>query len=329
MKRIYTIFILVYCFVACTEWEPVTTFAYRDYKVEESAKIEVNKSIAELKAMYKKGTALNINEEIVIKGQVISSDKDGNFYKSLYIQDESGAIELKIGKTGLYNEYKLGQWLFVKCCGLTLGGDKGMIQLGYKSDEVQYETAYMDLSSIIDEHILKGERAEMPEALELSGESLKDEKNLGRYVRIPNLRYSKKIFAIINYSETKSKDERVFLSNNNYGIDTWALSKPHLLELLNAGNFDNVRNMDKNVKRTIIENMSIVSVFPFNQYFSSDGVEIGVNTSSFARFVDTKIPEEVADGSKSLSLSGILTTYDGKLQFVLIDASDKYVKTNQ
>lgn len=51
---------------------------------------------------------VEITEDYVIKGKVISSDAQGNVYRTLYLQDETGAIEVKVGKTGLYNEYKPG-----------------------------------------------------------------------------------------------------------------------------------------------------------------------------------------------------------------------------
>ena len=70
-------------------------------------------SIADLKALYN-GKPVLVSKELkgkkfIIRGQVTTSDQVGNLYKSLYIQDETAGIEVKIGKNGLYNEYKLGQ----------------------------------------------------------------------------------------------------------------------------------------------------------------------------------------------------------------------------
>ena len=61
-------------------------------------------SIADLKKMYVSGP-VKVKGRCVIKGQVTTSDQVGNLYKSLYIQDETAGIEIKIGKNGLYNEY--------------------------------------------------------------------------------------------------------------------------------------------------------------------------------------------------------------------------------
>jgi len=67
----------------------------------------------------------------VIQGTVNSTDESGNIYKTLYIQDNTGGIQIAIDKTNLYNTYKIGQKVFVKLSGLYLGYYGGAIQIGY------------------------------------------------------------------------------------------------------------------------------------------------------------------------------------------------------
>jgi hypothetical protein len=91
---------------------------------------ESNTTIAQLKSMY--NTDLDsIEEDIIIQGIVIANDESGNLYKNMYIRDNTGGIELKIDKTGLYNEYKVGQRVYIKCQGMYMGKYGGMQQLGY------------------------------------------------------------------------------------------------------------------------------------------------------------------------------------------------------
>lgn len=88
-----------------------------------------NTTIAQLKAMYT-GNLDSINTDIIIQGIVIANDESGNFYKTIEIQDETGGIEVKLNRTSLYTELKVGQRVFIKCKGLFLGNYGGLIQLG-------------------------------------------------------------------------------------------------------------------------------------------------------------------------------------------------------
>ena len=117
MKRIFIAILSVATLLtACEEFQPVFTGTYANpddqyiYTDEDfGGKFT---SIADLKKLYNK-RPVKVTGRCVIKGQVTTSDQVGNLYKSLYIQDETAGIEIKIGKNGLYNEYKLGHWLYI------------------------------------------------------------------------------------------------------------------------------------------------------------------------------------------------------------------------
>ena len=206
---------------SCDEWEPVFTGDYGKADVYKPVTLTPNKTIMELKSLYK-NAPVKIEDGIIIGGQVISEDKSGNIYKSIYIQDATGAIEVKIGKNSLYNDYKLGQWVYVKCSGLTLGAYNGMIQLGYEDASGEYETSYLDVQYIIDTHIFRGE-IDTPLAPKKVAESdLLKEENLGCYVEIDGLKYGSvknpkgEIFCLIyidSNKDKKSNSNRIFLSS--------------------------------------------------------------------------------------------------------------------
>jgi len=75
-----------------------------------------NTTIAALKSSYK--SLKQIEEDIIIQGIVVGNDESGNLFKKLIIQDSTAGIELALDKTNLYNEFKLGQRVFVKCKGM-------------------------------------------------------------------------------------------------------------------------------------------------------------------------------------------------------------------
>jgi DNA/RNA endonuclease YhcR with UshA esterase domain len=98
---------------------------------------EANTTIAELKMSHEIGTSMSmIEDNIIIKGIVIANDESGNLYKKIIMQDETGGIDLPIDQASLYNEYKVGQRLFVKAKGMYIGDYNGLIQLGYINDTV-------------------------------------------------------------------------------------------------------------------------------------------------------------------------------------------------
>lgn len=105
---------------------------------------QANTTIAELLAMHEIGNSdsyIHISEDsadIIISGIVTTSDKHGNCYKYINIEDETGAIQIKINSSTLYNKYRLGQRVFVKCNGLDLGDYRKLPQLGmWANDQIE------------------------------------------------------------------------------------------------------------------------------------------------------------------------------------------------
>lgn len=69
-------------------------------------------------------------EDYIIHGRVISSDASGNIYKALYIQDETGAIQLSINANSMYNSYRVGQEVVINVSGLYVGKYAGAQCIG-------------------------------------------------------------------------------------------------------------------------------------------------------------------------------------------------------
>lgn len=91
-------------------------------------------TIAQLKAMHTVGGAIDvINTDMIISGVVIANDKSGNLYKQIYIQDASGALQVTLDATNLYNSYPVGRKVFIKVKGLALSDYNGLMQLGIKA----------------------------------------------------------------------------------------------------------------------------------------------------------------------------------------------------
>ena len=111
-------------FSGCTpEFDEPTA---KEYKYEKSA----THTIAQFKAAYNNDFA-QITDNVILKGVVNATDESGNIYKKLYLQDETGGIEISLDATSLYTKYKVGQEIFIECKGLYVGKYGGVLQLGY------------------------------------------------------------------------------------------------------------------------------------------------------------------------------------------------------
>ena len=90
-------------------------------------------SISELKNLYA-GETVQIQEDWVVKGYIVSSDKSGNFFNTLHFQDASSnpseglQIELELRDSHLF--FDIGQTVFIKLKGLYLGQSNGLFKIG-------------------------------------------------------------------------------------------------------------------------------------------------------------------------------------------------------
>lgn len=86
-------------------------------------------SIAYLRSLYG-GHPRTLTEPICIEGCVVSTDRHGEFYHRMVIQDATAGIEIAIDQADLHLYYAVGDSLRVECCGLTIGGYGGAARLG-------------------------------------------------------------------------------------------------------------------------------------------------------------------------------------------------------
>ncbi|OGS73659.1 MAG: hypothetical protein A3F91_14695 [Flavobacteria bacterium RIFCSPLOWO2_12_FULL_35_11] len=91
-------------------------------------------TIQQVKEMYKFGVGSIIETDIIMEGYVVSSDKSGNIYKSISIQDKpenpTAAIKISINQTNIYTRYNVGRKIYVKLKGLAVGYSFGSVQIG-------------------------------------------------------------------------------------------------------------------------------------------------------------------------------------------------------
>ncbi|MGI9550814.1 MAG: DUF5689 domain-containing protein [Aurantibacter sp.] len=95
--------------------------------------LNANITYAEVKSLYTDET-MQIQEDLIIGGYVISSDRTGNFFSVLHFQDqvvnptEGFQIEIDVRDSHLF--YPVGSKIFIKLKGLYLGKSKGVFKIG-------------------------------------------------------------------------------------------------------------------------------------------------------------------------------------------------------
>lgn len=114
------------------------------------------------------GEDIFVGHDVYIKGKVISNDEEGNVYKSLYIQDETSGIELKLNNN-VGVRYKYGSWVYVRLSGLYLGNYRMMLSLGAAPSESwnkagehkYYANSNIELQEVIDRYVFPGEKDQL------------------------------------------------------------------------------------------------------------------------------------------------------------------------
>lgn len=150
------------------------------------ATLTPNTSILELKQAFWQDDALDYCTKVgakddgsnyIISGRVISSDKAGNVYKKLVIQDETAALAISINYNSLYNEYRMGQEIVLDVTGMYIGKYCGMLQLGYPGEyRGQENTSFMPYEMFVEHMQLNG----LPDA------SLIDTMTIRKFSEIPS-----------------------------------------------------------------------------------------------------------------------------------------------
>lgn len=122
---------LVFLFLALNSCVDNRNFDIPEITCE--ATLVANTTYAQVKALYTDKT-LQIQEDLILEGYVISSDEAGNYFSVLHFQDapenptDGFQIEIDVRDTHLF--YPVGAKIFIKLKGLYLGKSRGIYKIG-------------------------------------------------------------------------------------------------------------------------------------------------------------------------------------------------------
>ncbi|OEK09725.1 hypothetical protein A8C32_11515 [Flavivirga aquatica] len=149
LLKLITIFLFVSCVEDDTYSTPDISIGESNIPKENITTFKAIKSRFE-QALNNRNTTVVIDEEtdLYIVGYVVSSDKSGNFFEKLIIQNKTDdsnpdndprlGFKLDVNVSNLSDTYQFGQKVYVKMNGLTVGETKGVITIG-KGDAVNIE----------------------------------------------------------------------------------------------------------------------------------------------------------------------------------------------
>ena len=246
------------------------------------------------------GKALEIKDDYVISGKVISSDQAGNVYKSVYIYDDTSksAIELKLMVSN-YVFYQPGQTIFVKAKGLAIGSYRYMLSLGGMPTAADIAKGYANRNLEdrlqIDAHIFPGAQGKLVKGDTLvvtpaSYNSLTDD-DLGRLVRFEGLTYKEGVFDSDKYPQYL---ETLYPNGSTTAVYTNKYYSDEGLPPTYAYSYNNQRYYGS-------------SWFSYGGTSTTQGNYI-VRVSGYANFALQKLP---ANGAKG-DITAIYTKYSSK-----------------
>ncbi len=100
--------------------------------------------------------ALTVSADIVVRGTVTSTDREGNFYRTLCIEDNTGAVELKAGLYDLHAPYPPGAQVALRLKGLVVALEDGVVQAGLPAPSYAASpTAWFSHSAVLQDYLLR------------------------------------------------------------------------------------------------------------------------------------------------------------------------------
>lgn len=147
-----------------------------------------NCDIAQLRHLAVDG-CYKISSDLVCVGRVTSSDRDGNFYRSMFIEDSTGALEVKLGTYNIATQYPVGLMVALHLKGSAVALKEGVLQVGLPPHSYDTTPRELETQEIIDKYIVRSSSVEEVEPLVCDITSL-DSSKCGSFVAITGIHYT-------------------------------------------------------------------------------------------------------------------------------------------
>ncbi|WP_246286103.1 DUF5689 domain-containing protein [Winogradskyella ludwigii] len=172
-----------------------------------------------------------VENDIYIKGYISSSDRTGNFYKELYIQNSSenptSAMKITLDQVDNYNQFNKGREVYVKLTGLYIGEERtgsNVYTIGATPEFDQFGGTVTSLNfNQIAQNVLRSSTSEEIIPLNLSFSEITDQ-HVGMFVQVDNVEFADNLAGLQYFDPIEVYDTaRTLQSCNGFGYDTFIL----------------------------------------------------------------------------------------------------------
>ena len=144
-------------------------------------------TIAELKTLIVGTHPHEIEHNVVVVGRVVSSDAEENYYRSMVVDDGTGAVEVMMGISPLSADYPEGLMVALRLEGCYISYQRGIATVGTLAPAYEsYDVGYLASRESIDRVVVRGDNVKVLEPREVGICELQ-RGDCGRLVRIDGL----------------------------------------------------------------------------------------------------------------------------------------------
>ncbi|QXP80435.1 MULTISPECIES: DUF5689 domain-containing protein [Winogradskyella] len=172
-----------------------------------------------------------VTDSIYIKGYISSSDKAGNFYKELYIQNSAenptSAMKVILDQVDNYNQFNKGREVYIKLLDLHIGEERtgsGIYTIGTDPEFDQYGGTVTSLNfNQIATNILRSNVSEEIVPLNLTFSEVTDD-HVGMFVEVNNVEFADNLAGLRYFDPVEVYDtSRTLQTCSGFGYETFLL----------------------------------------------------------------------------------------------------------
>lgn len=156
-----------------------------------------NTTMTAIKALAPANGYALITTDQIFDGYIVSSDENGNFYKTISFQDKpenpTVGLQMEVDRASNYADFPVGAHIRINAKGLRVGLDRGTVKLGSVDETFAIGRIPGSLVSRYISGVCNGNGLEIATLKPLELATLKlamDEKYINTLVKVPNVQFS-------------------------------------------------------------------------------------------------------------------------------------------